>query len=127
MTKNIAFIADAIAKSGEATVVAFANCLQQHDLITQEVKDTAATYIRTRRPTELVVRQLMIPVQNKIKYIPEQYNDFLLVLRNSGLDFIAEKLEKDYCECLSNQPLLPLSPHSHTHICLFVSVSEHKH
>lgn len=97
VTKNIAFITRAISGSGQANICAVALHLEQCNLITQPDKVSAVTLCGL--PPIQVVAQLLIPVQTKIQYVPEKYDDFLVVLRSTGLEYVAEELET-ICECI---------------------------
>ena len=98
VARNIGFITEVIATSGQATIASVAVQLEQHDFINQVTKDAAVAPIGLS-PIQ-VVTQLMAPVQTMIKHLPEKYSDFLLVLKDAGLKYVAEKLEKDCCECM---------------------------
>ena len=92
LRSNIGFINDAVSGSGQPTIVVVSSHLLQQCLISQADHDAVVT------PSGLspsqVVAQLMIPVMNQIKYVPEQYQNFLTALRKANLHFIVKKLEK---------------------------------
>ena len=89
---NVGFINEAVSGSGQPTIVMVSSHLLQQGLISQADHDTVVT------PSGLspsqVVAQLMIPVMNKIRFVPKQYQNFLTALRNANLDFIVERLEE---------------------------------
>ena len=92
LRSNIGFITDAVSGSGQPTIVEVSSHLLQHHLISQTLHGAVIT--PSGLPPSQVVAQLMDPVMNQIKYVPEQYQNFLTALRNANLHFIVKKLEE---------------------------------
>ena len=103
--KETGFITDTIAAGGKAGLITLAGHLLGEDLITQQLH--AAVIGGYGDGPHSDAAKILAEVQNKIKYAPKKFDDFLKALRNSDLGDVANRLESDCREFSLSPPLFP--------------------